>query len=209
MFSTLQIPAVGQGRRPAAAQAATAVLAAALNAAGWWRRRRQLQALCELDDHLLRDVGLTREDVPDRRRNYHASILHCPSARRPDRLGRDRDRRPGPVQTRHHAPIVPALRRRRSATPVDGRVCGRRLALCERGWFLHGRFHPPQGDRSRPCLYGALHLAAGSDGGGSRPSLGRMGTGTSHRRRGPVPVPGVTARAGCRRLLRNRRATPG
>jgi uncharacterized protein YjiS (DUF1127 family) len=63
MFSTLQIPAVGQGRRPAAAQAATAVLAAALNAAGWWRRRRQLQALCELDDHLLRDVGLTREDV--------------------------------------------------------------------------------------------------------------------------------------------------
>ena len=29
----------------------------------WIERRRQLRALADLDDHLLRDVGLTREDV--------------------------------------------------------------------------------------------------------------------------------------------------
>jgi uncharacterized protein YjiS (DUF1127 family) len=29
----------------------------------WIERRRQLCALADLDDHLLRDVGLTREDV--------------------------------------------------------------------------------------------------------------------------------------------------
>ena len=31
--------------------------------AGWAERRRQLRALSELDEHLLRDVGLCREDV--------------------------------------------------------------------------------------------------------------------------------------------------
>jgi uncharacterized protein YjiS (DUF1127 family) len=30
---------------------------------GWAERRRQLRALSELDEHLLRDVGLCREDV--------------------------------------------------------------------------------------------------------------------------------------------------
>jgi len=30
---------------------------------GWVERRRQLRTLSELDDHLLRDVGLSREDV--------------------------------------------------------------------------------------------------------------------------------------------------
>ena len=30
---------------------------------GWAERRRQLRALSELDDHLLRDLGLGREDV--------------------------------------------------------------------------------------------------------------------------------------------------
>jgi uncharacterized protein YjiS (DUF1127 family) len=29
----------------------------------WAERRRQLRALAELDEHLLRDVGLSREDV--------------------------------------------------------------------------------------------------------------------------------------------------
>ena len=32
-------------------------------AAGWAERRRQLRALAELDENLLRDVGLSREDV--------------------------------------------------------------------------------------------------------------------------------------------------
>ena len=31
--------------------------------AGWAERRRQLRALSELDEHLLRDIGLCREDV--------------------------------------------------------------------------------------------------------------------------------------------------
>src|SRR5918998_704415 len=29
----------------------------------WLERRRQLRALSELDDHLLRDIGLSREDA--------------------------------------------------------------------------------------------------------------------------------------------------
>ena len=36
---------------------------AARSVAGWAERRRQLRALSELDDHLLRDVGLTHDDV--------------------------------------------------------------------------------------------------------------------------------------------------
>ena len=30
---------------------------------GWAERRRQLRALSELDEHLLQDVGLSRDDV--------------------------------------------------------------------------------------------------------------------------------------------------
>ncbi len=30
---------------------------------GWWDRARQRQHLLQLDDRLLRDIGLTREDV--------------------------------------------------------------------------------------------------------------------------------------------------
>jgi uncharacterized protein YjiS (DUF1127 family) len=30
---------------------------------GWAERRRQLRALSDLDEHLLRDVGLCRDDV--------------------------------------------------------------------------------------------------------------------------------------------------
>ena len=40
-----------------------AVSGAAQWLAGWAERRRQLRALSELDEHLLRDVGLSREDV--------------------------------------------------------------------------------------------------------------------------------------------------
>jgi uncharacterized protein YjiS (DUF1127 family) len=31
--------------------------------AGWSERRRQLRTLSELDEHLLRDVGLSRDDI--------------------------------------------------------------------------------------------------------------------------------------------------
>jgi uncharacterized protein YjiS (DUF1127 family) len=36
---------------------------AAQSVSRWIARRRQLRALAELDDHLLRDIGLAREDV--------------------------------------------------------------------------------------------------------------------------------------------------
>jgi uncharacterized protein YjiS (DUF1127 family) len=36
---------------------------AAASATGWAERRRQLRALSELDERLLTDVGLAREDV--------------------------------------------------------------------------------------------------------------------------------------------------
>jgi uncharacterized protein YjiS (DUF1127 family) len=36
---------------------------AAQSVSRWIERRRQLRALAELDDHLLRDIGLGREDV--------------------------------------------------------------------------------------------------------------------------------------------------
>jgi uncharacterized protein YjiS (DUF1127 family) len=39
------------------------MLGAARWLVGWAERRRQLRALSELDEHLLRDVGLCREDV--------------------------------------------------------------------------------------------------------------------------------------------------
>jgi uncharacterized protein YjiS (DUF1127 family) len=39
------------------------VVEAAQAVAGWAERRRQLRALSELEDHLLRDVGLSRDDV--------------------------------------------------------------------------------------------------------------------------------------------------
>jgi uncharacterized protein YjiS (DUF1127 family) len=42
--------------------------------AGWAERRRQLRALSELDEHLLRDVGLCREDV--RRACLHTFWRH-------------------------------------------------------------------------------------------------------------------------------------
>ena len=41
----------------------TFVLAALHWLVGWAERRRQLRDLSELDEHLLRDVGLRREDV--------------------------------------------------------------------------------------------------------------------------------------------------
>ena len=36
---------------------------AAQSVARWLETQRQLRALADLDDHLLRDVGLSREDV--------------------------------------------------------------------------------------------------------------------------------------------------
>jgi uncharacterized protein YjiS (DUF1127 family) len=39
------------------------VVGAARFLSGWIERRRQLRTLSELDDHLLRDLGLSREDV--------------------------------------------------------------------------------------------------------------------------------------------------
>jgi uncharacterized protein YjiS (DUF1127 family) len=40
-----------------------AVLRFATGADGWLERRRQLRALSELDERLLRDIGLARKDV--------------------------------------------------------------------------------------------------------------------------------------------------
>ena len=31
----------------------------------YWHRRATIRALCELDDHTLRDIGLTRADIED------------------------------------------------------------------------------------------------------------------------------------------------
>jgi uncharacterized protein YjiS (DUF1127 family) len=46
------------------AAAVVRLLSGAVQALPWWiERRRQLRALADLDDHLLRDVGLAREDV--------------------------------------------------------------------------------------------------------------------------------------------------
>jgi uncharacterized protein YjiS (DUF1127 family) len=39
------------------------VLRASRSLAGWAERRRQLRALSKLNEHLLQDVGLSREDV--------------------------------------------------------------------------------------------------------------------------------------------------
>jgi uncharacterized protein YjiS (DUF1127 family) len=39
------------------------VSGAAKSVLRWLERRRQLRALCDLDDYLLRDIGLSREDV--------------------------------------------------------------------------------------------------------------------------------------------------
>jgi uncharacterized protein YjiS (DUF1127 family) len=41
----------------------SSIAAAAHRLAGWAERRRQLRALSELEEHLLRDIGLSREDV--------------------------------------------------------------------------------------------------------------------------------------------------
>ena len=39
------------------------VLHALLTPVRWWRRRRKLLRLLDLDDYLLTDIGVTREDV--------------------------------------------------------------------------------------------------------------------------------------------------
>ena len=49
--------------RPAGAAALPAMFGAVRAAFLSWQRRRQLIALTEVDDHLLADIGVTREDV--------------------------------------------------------------------------------------------------------------------------------------------------
>ncbi|HMA14169.1 MAG: DUF1127 domain-containing protein [Bacteroidota bacterium] len=46
-----------------ARRAAAAPLACAAILRRWWRRERDLRHVLQLDDHLLRDVGLTRDQV--------------------------------------------------------------------------------------------------------------------------------------------------
>jgi uncharacterized protein YjiS (DUF1127 family) len=63
----LSFPMSVPAASPAPASVSSCILRlaaeAARLAAGWAERRRQLRALSELDDHLLRDIGLTQDDI--------------------------------------------------------------------------------------------------------------------------------------------------
>ena len=48
---------------PAPAGVLTALLRDVSGAVRNWKKRRQLKTLSEFDDHLLADIGVTREDV--------------------------------------------------------------------------------------------------------------------------------------------------
>ena len=48
---------------PAARLPAAGLLAALLAAVARYRRNRRLRSVMDLDDHLLRDIGLTRGDI--------------------------------------------------------------------------------------------------------------------------------------------------
>jgi uncharacterized protein YjiS (DUF1127 family) len=61
MLSTLAAGAVGTITRPNPHH--HLAWGAAQWLAGWAEQRRQLRALSELDEHLLRDIGLSRDDV--------------------------------------------------------------------------------------------------------------------------------------------------
>jgi uncharacterized protein YjiS (DUF1127 family) len=64
MLSTLTAGAVGSiGVAPRPDPHHLLISGVAQRLVGWAERRRQLRALSELDEHLLRDVGLCREDV--------------------------------------------------------------------------------------------------------------------------------------------------
>ena len=52
---------------------------------GWHRGRRDYRILCEMDDNLLHDLGLTRSDLWDamaRHRDDPTSIVAAPAAER-------------------------------------------------------------------------------------------------------------------------------
>ncbi|HYG85743.1 MAG TPA: DUF1127 domain-containing protein [Azospirillum sp.] len=49
--------------RAAASVIATGIWAVAESSMPWYERWRQRQALMRLDDHMLKDIGLTRADV--------------------------------------------------------------------------------------------------------------------------------------------------
>ncbi len=55
------VPLVAPVRRPVGF--VRGISGAARSVLRWLEWRRQLRALAELDDHLLRDVGLSRDDV--------------------------------------------------------------------------------------------------------------------------------------------------
>ena len=57
------IPTTSSTGRPVSAAMPQALAAARHWVAGVWQRRRQRKALALLDGRLLRDVGLTRDDV--------------------------------------------------------------------------------------------------------------------------------------------------
>ena len=46
-----------------ARRSAAAALACAATLRRWWRRERDMRHVMQLDDYLLRDVGLTRDQV--------------------------------------------------------------------------------------------------------------------------------------------------
>jgi uncharacterized protein YjiS (DUF1127 family) len=56
------VPAAGLGAG-FARRATAAALAAAATLRRWRRRQRDLRHVLQLDDHLLRDVGLTRDQL--------------------------------------------------------------------------------------------------------------------------------------------------
>ena len=65
---TLNLPAVPAAHRSGATQSLLARAMAALQT--WVRRSRGRDDLAELDDHLLRDIGLTRSQVENERSKF-------------------------------------------------------------------------------------------------------------------------------------------
>jgi uncharacterized protein YjiS (DUF1127 family) len=63
MLTTITAGALGGFSAASRPNPRQPIAAAAHRLLGWAERRRQLRALSELDEHLLRDVGLSREDV--------------------------------------------------------------------------------------------------------------------------------------------------
>jgi uncharacterized protein YjiS (DUF1127 family) len=63
MLTTVTAGTLGTVSAAPCSKVRPSIAAAAHRLAGWAERRRQLRALSELDEHLLRDIGLSREDV--------------------------------------------------------------------------------------------------------------------------------------------------